>query len=162
MAHVRIQRFAEDCTIAREGPPAWPAVDHLYWLEAARDYFLSHESRLDAVATPVQRDTLRRPRPQPRERRREIDYREHTTWAEGAQEAGVGRGRIGQVVVDPTQEHGVAAVGGQTTVAGVRLHDRRVLKCGGGDRRANLLQALSVDLGRKYTPARPDFGRERD
>ena len=71
--------------MAREGPPAWPVVDDLYCLEAARDYFFSHESRLDAVATPVQRDTLRRPRPQPRERRREIDYREHTPWAEGAQ-----------------------------------------------------------------------------
>src|SRR6266508_5821498 len=114
-----VQRFAKDRTIAGERRPAGPIVNDLDQLEAARDDFLNYEPRLDAVATSVLRDTPGRPWPQPGERRRKVDDREHPARAQRAQEVGVGRRRMGQVVIDTAQENGVAAAGGQASLVGV-------------------------------------------
>ena len=126
MRRSRAGRLAEHCTIAAERPSARPVVDHPHKLETAGSQFSNQELRCDAVATPILRDAFRRPRPE-RERRK-VDDRKHTTGTRGAQEACIGLRRIGQVMVNPAQENGVATVGGQARVAGLGLNDGHIVE----------------------------------
>ena len=62
--------------------------------------------------------------PHPGKQRWKVNDREHTTRAEGTQEARVDRRRVRQMVVDTPQDDGVAAIRGQPRVVGQRVHDR--------------------------------------
>ena len=84
--------------------------------------------------------------PHPGKQRWKVNDREHTTRAEGTQEARVDRRRIRQMVVDTPQDDGVAAIRGQPRVVGQRVHDRDIGKPRGADCGADALQAFGVDV----------------
>ena len=122
--------LTEDRTVALEGSATWPVIDHVHEREAARGDFIDHEAGRHAVTLSIPRDTIRRPWPQPGQRRRKVDDRENPAKAHGAQELDVRRRGIAQVMVDAPQHHGVAAINGQAGIAGVGLHNAHVPKRG--------------------------------
>src|SRR5215471_21765166 len=105
--------LAEDRAVALQWTPPGPVFDDLHEREATGGELRGHEAGGDAVAGPIPRGVLWRPRPEPGEHWREVDNGEHPTRSQGAQEVGVRRRRIAQVVIHPAQDHGFTATARQ-------------------------------------------------